>query len=71
MGEGIDRAKLNAPEHAKAMEDMRDQLLIVFLKRLGGKAVIPCAEIDATGGLVLAMRIDENRVFTFSLSRQH
>jgi hypothetical protein len=38
MGKGIELAKSLDPEIAEAMEDLRDQLLIVFLKRLGGVA---------------------------------
>jgi uncharacterized protein YijF (DUF1287 family) len=69
MGKGIKYAREVAPEHADLMEDLRDQLLIVFLKRLGGKASIPVAEVDDTGGDCLAFRI-ENGVFHFSIVRK-
>ena len=36
MGKGIDLARGAAPEHAALLDDLKDQLLIVFLKRLGG-----------------------------------
>jgi hypothetical protein len=60
MGSGIDMARANAPEHAALMENFRDQLLIVLIKRLAdkdGKLVIPVAETDDTGGDLLAMSV--------------
>jgi hypothetical protein len=69
MGSGIDAARALDPVAAKAMEDMRDQLLIVFLKRLGGKASIPVDEFDATGGQALRISIDAaTRVFHFDVA---
>ena len=70
MGKGIDLARTEAPEHAAVMDDFKDQLLIVFLKRLGGKVSIPVAEVDDTGGDLLAFRIDENRVFHFETKKK-
>lgn len=48
MGKGIDAARGMAPEHAEVLDDFKDQLLIVLLKRLGGKVSIPVAEVDDT-----------------------
>lgn len=48
MGQGIDAARTENPHHAALMDDLKDQLLIVFLKRLGGQVSIPVAEIDDT-----------------------
>jgi hypothetical protein len=70
MGNGIDMARADAPEHAAALDDLKDQLLIVFLKRLGGRASIPVAEIDDTGQDMLAFRVDENKVFHFEASKK-
>lgn len=70
MGKGIDLAKEDAPEHAALLENFRHQLLIVFLKRLGGKVSIPVAEIDDTGGDLLAFSVKDG-VFNFELRAKH
>jgi hypothetical protein len=70
MGKGVDAARPYAPEHAQVMDDFKDQLLIVFLKRLGGKVSIPVAEVDDTGQDILSFRIDENMVFHFEASKK-
>jgi hypothetical protein len=67
MGKGIDAARAEAPEHAAILDDFKDQLLIVLLKRLAdttGKVEIPVAEVDATGRYVVSFSIQE-RVFHF------
>lgn len=71
MGKGIDAARAaGAGVHADVLDDFKDQLLIVFLKRLGGKVSIPLAEVDDTGQDLLAFKIDENRVFHFEASKK-
>jgi hypothetical protein len=65
MGKGVELARGAAPEHAAVIDELKDQLLIVFLKRLGGNASIPVSEIDDTGGDILSMRIDADKVFHF------
>lgn len=55
---GIDLAAAINPETAAIMKAMKEQLLIVFLKRLGGKVTIPVHELDDTGRDNLAMRFD-------------
>jgi hypothetical protein len=71
MGKGIDMARLDSPEHAALLDDLKDQLLIVFLKRLGGKITIPVAEVDDTGGDLFAFRLDfDKREFHFELQRK-
>ena len=71
MGRGIELARQDAPEHAALIEDLKEQLLIVFLRRLGGKITIPVAEIDDTGGSLFLFRVDpETREFTFELRRK-
>ena len=73
MGKGIDLARAaGAGLHADVLDDFKDQLLIVLLKRLAkdGKVGIPCREMDDTGGDVVSFRIDENRVFHFELGKK-
>lgn len=71
MGKGIDLVRPHAPEHAAALDDMKDQLLIVLIKRLGGKVTIPVAEIDGTGSDLLAFSVDPvARTFRFVASKK-
>jgi len=70
MGKGIDLARQDNPAHAAVLDEFKDQLLIVFLKRLGGKVSISVTEVDDTGGDILAFRIDENRVFHFETRKK-
>lgn len=69
MGKGIDAARHDAPEHAAVLDDFKDQLLIVFLKRLGGKVTIPVAEVDDTGGDLLSFAV-RDRNFVFELRKK-
>lgn len=69
MGKGIDAARHDAPEHAAVLDDFKDQLLLVLLRRLGGKATIPVAEVDDTGGLLLAFSVVDG-AFNFELRRK-
>lgn len=55
MGKGIDLARAEAPLHAQVLDDFKDQLLIVLLRRLGPKVRIPVSEVDAPGRYVVAM----------------
>ena len=71
MGKGIDAARTDAPEHAAMLDDLKDQLLIVFLRRLGDKVQIPVQEVDDTGGYVCLFNIDyEKRTFNFELRKK-
>jgi hypothetical protein len=70
MAKGTDLARPFAPAHAAAIDAMKEQLLIVFLKRLGGTASIPVAEIDDTGGDLFAFHVTD-RVFHFSIQKKH
>lgn len=71
MGRGTDAARLLNPEHAKLIDDLKEQLLIVFLKRLGGAVTIPVAEVDDTGRDVFALSVVEHKehgyVFHFAV----
>lgn len=75
MGKGIEAARLDAPEHAAMIDDMKDQLLIAFLRRLtdDGKRdlKVPVAEVDATGPWLLSFRVDfAARDFIFTLGKK-
>jgi hypothetical protein len=69
MGQGIDLARAEAPDHAAAIDDMKDQLLLVLIARLGGKVDIPVAEIDGTGDRMLLMSLN-GRTFHFELRKK-
>lgn len=69
MGKGIDLAREFAPEHAAAIDNMKDQLLLVLIGRLGGTVDIPVSEVDGTGGHLLMMSI-KDRVFHFELRKK-
>lgn len=58
---------LSAP-HAALIDAMKGQLLIVLVRRLGGKLTIPVAEVDDTSGVNLLFAVDqEARTFTFEV----
>lgn len=69
MGKGVDLARDDAPVHAAVLDDFKDQLLIVLVRRLGGKVSIPVAEVDDTGGNVLSMALRDG-VFDFELGKK-
>lgn len=58
MGQGTDLARqAGGGLAAEVIEDLKEQLLLVFIKRLGGKVTVPVQEVDDTGGQVLMMEI--------------
>lgn len=70
MGKSFDNARAAGqdPQLLDALEQMKDQLLVVLIKRLGGAVVIPVAEIDDTGGVRMDMVFDqEARTITFEV----
>lgn len=69
MVRGIDIARGDAPIHAAGLDDFKDQLLIVFLKRLDGRIEIPVSEIDDTVQDLLALAVRDG-VFFFELRRK-
>lgn len=69
MGKGTDAARTFAPEHAALIDALKEQLLIVFLKRLGGSARIPVSEVDDTGNDLFAFNID-NGHFNFLIRKK-
>lgn len=66
MGKGIDLARQDAPLHAQVLDDFKDQLLISFVRRLGGNVSIPVSEVDETGRYLLAFSVVDG-VFHFEL----
>lgn len=72
MTSGIDLARaMGNKEHADAIEAMKEQLLIILIERLGGKASVSVAEVDTgTIGKALEMRLNPNtRMFEFGVRR--
>lgn len=75
MGKGIDLARAaGAGIHADVLDDFKDQLLVVFLKRLkalGQPLDFPLAEVDDTGRDIVSFRIDPaTRAFHFEVSKK-
>lgn len=66
---GIDLARADNPEHADMLETFKGQLLIAFVRRLGGRVDIPVSEVDETGGFSLAFSIVDG-VFHFRLEQK-
>lgn len=75
MGKGVETARSipGSELHADVIENFRDQLLIVFLKRLkqkyGDDLVFPVAETDETGQDMLAFQIVDG-CFRFHLEKK-
>lgn len=75
MGKGIDLARAaGAGIHADVLDDLKDQLLVVFLKQLkkfGHSLDFPVSDIDDTGKDVVSFRVDPaTRNFRFELGRK-
>jgi hypothetical protein len=71
MGTGTDAARDIAPEHATLIDNMKEQLLIAFLRRLGGTLDMPVSEVDDTSTLLFAFSIDfDKRIFHFELRKK-
>jgi hypothetical protein len=71
MGKGTDaaRAAFGSAEHADLIDSFKDQLLIVFLKRLGGKLECPVSEVDDTSQDFFAFSIQDGR-FKFEIRKK-
>jgi hypothetical protein len=78
MGKGRDLARQadlqsgGSGAHADVLDDFKDQLMIVLLKRLagpGGCVSIPVAEVDATGSYIVSFSVNAG-IFNFVLSRK-
>ena len=72
MGTGTNAARAaGATLHADVIDNLKDQLLLVLIDRLGGDIKIPVAEVDDTGGKLLNMSIDPvKREFHFTLGHK-
>lgn len=70
MGTGTNAARAaGATIHADVIDNLKDQLLLVLIERLGGKVTIPVAEVDNTGGKLLTMSITDGN-FNLNLERK-
>ncbi|TAK84340.1 MAG: hypothetical protein EPO20_14725 [Betaproteobacteria bacterium] len=74
MGKGINAARAaGAGLHADVLDDFKDQLLIVFLKRLkqkyGDDLTFQVAETDDTGQDMCAFKIEDGK-FVFVLEKK-
>lgn len=70
MGRGIDLAKTlsSNPEGVKALDDLKEQLIIVLVKRLGGAVDVSLKEMDDTGSDNLMMGLTpESMTFHFEV----
>ena len=68
-GDGTKMASMLAPEHAALVDNLKEQLLIVFLKRMGGTASIPISEVDDTGQDLFTFSVRDG-VFHFELRKK-
>jgi len=55
--------------HAAVLDDFKDQLLVTFVKRAGGKVSIPVAEVDDAGDVVLLFSVIDG-VFHFETRKK-
>ncbi len=70
MGQGTNAARAaGAGLHADVIDDLKDQLLIAFLRRLGSKISIPVKEVDETGRFVCSFNV-EGDAFNFTLTEK-
>lgn len=70
MGKGTDMARLENPDHAQLMDNFKEQLLLAMIIKAGGRYSIPVSAVDATGGWVLEVCVDEHQVFHFEAKRK-
>ena len=75
MGKGIDLARAaGAGIHADVLDNLKDQLCIVFLKELktrGHSLTFPLIQIDDTGQDMVSFSIDPmTQAFTFTLEKK-
>jgi hypothetical protein len=72
MARGLDLETGGGGIHADVLDDFKDQLMIVFLKRLqdaGQKLEFPVTEVDDTGRYMVSFKIVD-RVFHFEVSKK-
>jgi len=64
---------LNSTLHKEVLDQFKDQLLIVLIKRLGGTISIPVTEVDDTGRDVLSFSVTGTRTtqsFNFAVGKK-
>ena len=67
-----DETKNSLGMSSKAMDVMKDQLLLVLFQRLGGDVSIPVSEIDGTGNLFMTMDLSPDlREFRFQVKNKN
>lgn len=70
MGTGTNAARAaGAGIHADVIDNFKDQLLIVLLRRLGSTVTIPIQEVDDTGRYVCALSVT-NGAFNFEVTEK-
>lgn len=70
MGTGTDAARAaGAGIHADVIDNFKDQLLIVLLRRLGSTVTIPVQEVDDTGRYVCALSVTDGN-FNFEVTKK-
>ncbi len=70
MGTGTDAARAaGAGVHADVIDNFKDQLLIVLLRRLGSTVTIPVQEVDDTGRYVCSLSVT-NGAFNFEVTEK-
>lgn len=73
MGKGARLASelFGSREHAALLDDLKDQLLIVFLKRLGGAIDMPVSEVDDTAQDLFAFSVyPQTKRFHFEIRKK-
>jgi len=75
MSEGIDLTRLGAPEHARAIDSFKDQLLIALVRRQAdskGELTISAVEVDTTEHVMLKMEANPKLgEFKFIIEHKH
>jgi hypothetical protein len=71
LGKGTDAARetFGSLEHSELIDNLKDQLLIVFLKRLGGTLECDVSEVDDTSQDMFAFSIKDRR-FKFEIRKK-
>ena len=69
MGRMIALAREDSPEHAAAMDELKDAMIMVMAKRLGGNFDITVAELDDLGQDLLSFALNEG-VFHFQIEKK-
>jgi len=70
MGKATDAARAaGAGIHADVIDAFKEQLLIVFLNRLGGAVSVPVSEVDGTGGYTMSFNVVDGD-FNFKVGRK-